>query len=108
MSDINIDKQIIKARAHYDRMAGLFAHKGWKEFIQEMTEYLDVLKEQAITVGDTSDSDFNIMCYRGQKIVLDKLLSFEAALRNQQENFEEDVEDGTFQDMIELEEDEDW
>ena len=70
---------------YYETLLDLFAHEGWKLFVEDIQENADLLKD-IMTVKDEQGFWYR----RGQLEAVSRILSYESTIKDSYEDFLED------------------
>lgn len=80
-----MDKEL---QIYYENLLDLFTRDGWKQFIEDIQDNAEVLRDI-----NTINDDKQFWYRRGQLEVVDRILSYEVTIKNSYEDFERDSND---------------
>ena len=73
---------------YYENLLDLFTRDGWKQFIEDIQDNAEVLRDI-----NTINDDKQFWFRRGQLEVVERILSYEVTIKNSYEDFERDSDD---------------
>ena len=71
---------------YYETLLDLFASKGWKQYIEDISDNMELLQD-ITTIPDEKQFWFR----RGQIEAVQRVLSYESAIKNSYEDFEREI-----------------
>lgn len=77
-----MDKEL---QRYYENLLDLFTRDGWKQFIEDIQDNAEVLRDI-----NTIQDDKQFWFRRGQLEVVERILSYEVTIKNSYEDFERD------------------
>lgn len=77
-----MDREI---QEYYETLLDLFANKGWKQFIEDIEDNAELLRD-ITTIPDEKQFWYR----RGQLEAVERILSYESTIKNSYEDFERD------------------
>ena len=80
-----MDKEL---QRYYENLLDLFTRDGWKQFIEDIQDNAEVLRDI-----NTINDDKQFWFRRGQLEVVERILSYKVTIKNSYEDFERDSDD---------------
>jgi hypothetical protein len=80
-----MDKEL---QTYYENLLELFTTEGWKQFIEDISDNVEVLQD-INTISDDKQFWFR----RGQLEVAQRILNFESSIKNSYDDFVKDSDD---------------